>query len=126
GAPADIAAGGWKFLDRFPERPRDGADGPLLHVDDQNRRTLANAGRTPEPRSVVGVLLVLRDNVIPGFAHGLLLKHRRDPGRSRSSQVASKAAPPSGDAFPLSHTVDSNTVAAAAGDLCRRHRSVVE
>jgi hypothetical protein len=46
--PADLAAGGGEFLDRFPERQRAGADGAVLDVDDQQRGTGADPGVAPE------------------------------------------------------------------------------
>src|ERR1700688_3715562 len=78
--PADPSAGGGKFVDRFPEWLWCRAHGPVLDIDDQKRRPLAEARRTPETGSAVGALLLRGDNAVPRarrciFRHVCLLLH---------------------------------------------------
>src|SRR5262249_41988012 len=70
--PADLPAGGGKFLDRFHERARLRADRAILHIDDQQRRTLAETGASGEARGAGSLLLALRTDAVPGI-------HREDP-----------------------------------------------
>src|SRR5438552_1636763 len=69
--PAHVAAGSRKFLDRLPEGLRRRADGAVLNVDDQQRRTLADAAGTAEARRECLLLIFLTDDAVPRFHAGL-------------------------------------------------------
>ena len=72
--PADLAAGGGKLLDGLPERRGLGADGAVLHVDDHQRRPLAEPGLPAEACRPIGLLLVVADDAGPGLS--LSIAHR--------------------------------------------------
>src|SRR5262245_47599336 len=65
-APSDVAAGGRKLLDRFPERLRCRAHGAVLHVDDQQGGPRAKTGAPAKAGRVIGALLVLGNDAVPG------------------------------------------------------------
>src|SRR5262249_31544301 len=93
------------FLDGFHERARLRADGAILHVDDQQRRTLAETGAAAEARRAIGLLLALRNDAVPGIhracspfwqgssalARALLVLHddQEDPDRHRPHDAES-------------------------------------
>src|SRR3954447_6964574 len=67
--PGDVAAGGRELLQRLPERARLGAGSTVLHVDDEQRRAIAEAGWAAEAGGAVGLLLFGGDDVVPRL-HG--------------------------------------------------------
>ena len=62
-----LAARGGELLDRLEDRFRRGADGAVLHVDDEQRRTPADGRRPAEAGGVRRLLVVLADDAVPGF-----------------------------------------------------------
>src|SRR5437016_13177111 len=73
GVPGDLSASGGEFLDGFHERLRRGANGAVLHVDDQQRRALAETGAAAETGGAVGFLFVLWNDGVP-WPHEAILR----------------------------------------------------
>src|SRR3546814_8691386 len=58
------------FLDRLPVGSPLGADGPVLDVDDQQRRSLADAAGTAEAGRFIPPVFVLGNDAAPGPRDG--------------------------------------------------------
>ena len=63
--PRLLAAARRKLLDRVPERHRAGADGAVLHVDDEQRGPLPDSGGLAEAGGAIPALLLLADDAVP-------------------------------------------------------------
>src|ERR1700691_1279435 len=65
--PAHLTAGSRELLDRFPERPRLGANSAVLHVDDEECRPFSDASSATKSGSTICFPLTLRDDGVPGI-----------------------------------------------------------
>ena len=137
GAPGDLAAARRKLLDRFPERHRRGAHGPVLHVDDQQRRARADPARAAEARRAVGPLLLLADDAVPRSlavgVHGCSrLAKAASPSRAAVSlfqfavavEVHERLPPREGDELGLGAGERAALVQVAQDPRHREHRAL--
>ena len=69
GVPSNLAAGSRELLDRIEKRPRLGADGAVLYVNNEQGRSRTKSSTAAEAGSAIGFLLVLRNDGVPRF-HG--------------------------------------------------------